>query len=152
MLWRLNQELLPDPGSPIARTTTPLLARGAETGAAGTEAGCASAGAALAGAAACWAGRLLPRPPLRRRRGRRMPPADCAVLGSVGSSDDAGSGKGLLWGIGASGAASLAADFSGSGSGSKYAGCSGAGFGAESSCVFFRRLNLSRIHLRMLGL
>jgi hypothetical protein len=35
-LWRLNQELLPDPGSPMARTTMPLGGRGA---AAGTTAG-----------------------------------------------------------------------------------------------------------------
>src|ERR1039458_7426354 len=28
MLWRLNQELLPDPGSPIASTTTPFEGRG----------------------------------------------------------------------------------------------------------------------------
>src|ERR1700679_2115529 len=32
-LWRLNHELLPEPGSPIARTTTPLEGRcGASTG------------------------------------------------------------------------------------------------------------------------
>jgi len=29
MLCRLNQELFPDPGSPIAKTTTPLEARAA---------------------------------------------------------------------------------------------------------------------------
>ena len=29
MLWRLNQELFPDPGSPMARTTVPFEARGA---------------------------------------------------------------------------------------------------------------------------
>src|SRR5580658_2022919 len=35
MLCRLNHELLPDPGNPIARTTVPLLARtGATAGAA----------------------------------------------------------------------------------------------------------------------
>src|SRR5580658_10330508 len=31
MLWRLNHELLPDPGNPIASTTTPLEGRGAST-------------------------------------------------------------------------------------------------------------------------
>src|ERR1700677_429607 len=29
MLWRLNHELLPDPGNPIASTTVPLLGRAA---------------------------------------------------------------------------------------------------------------------------
>src|ERR1700722_5628761 len=37
-LWRLNQELLPDPGSPMARTTMPLGGRGPAVGTiAGTE-------------------------------------------------------------------------------------------------------------------
>src|SRR5580704_15264771 len=31
MLWRLNHELLPDPGNPIASTTTPLEGRDAST-------------------------------------------------------------------------------------------------------------------------
>ena len=30
MLWRLNHELLPEPGSPIARTTVPFDALGRE--------------------------------------------------------------------------------------------------------------------------
>src|ERR1700719_1479411 len=32
MLWRLNHELLPDPGNPIASTTTPLEGRDASSG------------------------------------------------------------------------------------------------------------------------
>src|SRR5271154_6760666 len=46
MLWRLNHELLPDPGRPIASTTVPLLAR------AGADAECAGSFAATAGAGA----------------------------------------------------------------------------------------------------
>ena|SRR5208282_220544 len=36
MLWRLNHELLPDPGRPIASTTVPLLARAGAAAGAGT--------------------------------------------------------------------------------------------------------------------
>ena len=78
ILCRLNHELFPDPGSPTARTTTPLDARGAG-GTLATAAGAAgSAADALAAAAAgcCDPELRLPRPPRpRRRRGRRGCPA-----------------------------------------------------------------------------
>src|SRR6185369_9414599 len=85
MLWRLNQELFPDPGRPIARTTTPFGARGVAgrgAGAAGTvsRAGEVSIGAATGSeegvaSVACpsvvgSALRVLLRPPLPRRRRR----------------------------------------------------------------------------------
>src|SRR6476619_6084453 len=80
-LWRLNQELLPEPGSPIASTTVPLemcgLVAGGIIGAAGDSGAVASAEPEVSGAiaAGCAAGfcreRLRPRPP-RRRRGRRV--------------------------------------------------------------------------------
>src|SRR5271168_669610 len=88
MLCRLNHELLPDPGNPIASTTVPLLARAGATGTspgagvAGKFAATADAGAddsnvvdaaddsaAATGAAAPAGRRDPPRPPrLRRRR------------------------------------------------------------------------------------
>src|ERR1700732_3050692 len=80
--WRLNQELFPEPGRPIARTTTPLdgccgvavgvAAAGAvvslvsEAGADGD--GVPSAGAPCVEGEAVW--RVRPRPPLPRRRRR----------------------------------------------------------------------------------
>src|SRR5436189_5878433 len=74
ILCRLNHELFPDPGSPTARTTTPLDGRGAD-GTLATAAG--AAGALGVAAAGCWEPELrLPRPPRpRRRRGRRGCPA-----------------------------------------------------------------------------
>src|SRR6202161_3468572 len=45
-LWRLNHELLPEPGSPIASTTTPFGGRGDAAGTAGTFAGAAATGSA----------------------------------------------------------------------------------------------------------
>ena len=78
MLWRLNHELFPDPGSPIAKTTTPFGGRELALGAAtwGVEAAWLgiSLVAALDAAPSATAGRgSLPRPrplpprPLRRR-------------------------------------------------------------------------------------
>ncbi len=49
-LFRLNQELLPDPGSPIARTTTPFGGRDATTG--GTAGGPVGAADSATGGAA----------------------------------------------------------------------------------------------------
>jgi len=49
-LWRLNQELLPDPGNPMARTTMPLGGRGpAVETTAGTEGACGAAWVSGAG-------------------------------------------------------------------------------------------------------
>src|SRR5260370_39609066 len=95
MLCRLNHELLPDPGSPIASTTVPLLARAAAaatsagnfpaTTASGTDASATDAPAATAGVgvAAAVLERDPPRPPRpRRRRGIRgldTPAADDAA-------------------------------------------------------------------------
>src|SRR3989442_12173978 len=91
ILCRLNQELLPDPGRPIARTTTPLGARGMVAGgaaAAAVLAALGTSGAIIAEALRCGEGgaggsprradsrgwvspRTRPRPPLPRRRRRR---------------------------------------------------------------------------------
>src|ERR1700686_13846 len=89
MLCRLNHELLPDPGNPIARTTVPLLGRaGAGTAGSGdfpatagfvadasaADAPTGESSAATAGAAVATPGRERPppRPPrLRRRRAVR---------------------------------------------------------------------------------
>src|SRR5258708_8310358 len=108
MLCRLNHELLPDPGNPIARTTVPLLGRtGAGTASVGafpattgfeTEASTAdpstSAETAGAGVASPGRERPPPRPPrLRRRRGVRgfaSPVADA----TIGAEADSGSGSG----------------------------------------------------------
>src|SRR5438270_180220 len=90
-LCRLNHELLPEPGSPIARTTVPFDARGrCATGAAAT--GAASGFSSALGTATEAAselagtdfdpGRLLPRPPLRRRLGRRASPDAPPALAS----------------------------------------------------------------------
>jgi hypothetical protein len=166
MLLRLNHELLPEPGRPMARTTVPLGDAGDAGEVSGTEAdsgtfaGGASAFEELAAAGVGLdAGRLRPRPPRpRRRRGRELPlpglegaarsdataasgsasPAGTASASPV-SGPDSGSGSGV-------GGSSAAVD---SGCDSKYAGCSGAGCAAASLSVF---LSLSRIHLRMLGL
>src|SRR2546427_10947776 len=59
ILCRLNQELLPDPGRPIARTTTPLGARGMVAGgaaAAAVLAALGTSGAIIAEALRCGEG------------------------------------------------------------------------------------------------
>jgi hypothetical protein len=167
MLWRLNHELLPDPGSPIARTTTPFEAcgRGATEGDAARGASAASASGTVSVVAGAAGVREPPRPrPLpprlrRRRTGRpASDPEDWAFAGiDCSSPDSSGSGE------------SAAADFGGDGSSrrepsgtglavgslpaSKYAGCRGAGpDSAFVSSVFFLRFKRSRIHLRMHGL
>jgi hypothetical protein len=93
ILWRLNHELFPDPGSPMARITLPFGARGTAvgeafaaacvTGAATSLSGVDSAGDPLDGAAATGRGPPLPRPPRPRRRLRRgsaPPPVPTPVL------------------------------------------------------------------------
>ena len=103
MLWRLNQELFPDPGNPIANTTVPRDAGGVATCGATTSeatpslgsgnpasiAGLGSAvsvpgaGEALLAAIVGWSETLLPprpRPPRRRRR-RRTSPLRCGCSG-----------------------------------------------------------------------
>src|SRR5260370_42064618 len=117
MLCRLNHELLPDPGNPIASTTVPLLARtgvgdGAATTGSGAEAATADGSAATAGAgvAATGLGRDPPRPPrLRRRRGVRglgSTAADSATGAEAGAGVGAPCGSGLDgrrdWSTGAS--------------------------------------------------
>src|SRR5216683_7926520 len=80
MLCRLNQELFPDPGSPIARTTVPFETRGAAAGIA-----VAAPDVSIGGATTTWpfptsppdatgfaaCAPPLPRPHLPRRRLRR---------------------------------------------------------------------------------
>src|SRR5437660_1075168 len=81
MLWRLNHELLPDPGRPMARTTIPLLGWAGVAGALLT--GALTTGSAATGSAAVVVkataaspdfGLAPPRPrpprPRRRRDGR----------------------------------------------------------------------------------
>src|SRR5271168_3776231 len=108
MLCRLNHELLPDPGSPIARTTVPLLGRAAVaavtagtfsagTGAVGTAsvAKAAEASAVATGAtAAAGRERDPPRPPrVRRRRvGRGLAAAVFGALTGSASASFPGSG------------------------------------------------------------
>src|SRR5439155_7459225 len=99
MLFRLNHELLPDPGSPMASTTVPLLGRcEAIAVGAGVDAATASAGAVCVSAvgdfgvaAAPDVGRLRPRPPRpRRRRGRPVAPVACdpvPICGAVAESE-----------------------------------------------------------------
>jgi len=86
MLFRLNHELLPEPGSPMASTTVPLLGRcEAIAVGAGVDAAIASVGAVcgstvgdFGAAEATDVGRLRPRPPRpRRRRGRPTTLAAC---------------------------------------------------------------------------
>src|SRR5438270_5635238 len=87
-LCRLNHELLPEPGSPMASTTVPFDARGrCATGAAATGAASGFSSALGAGASELAStgfdpGRLLPRPPLRRRLGRRASPDAPAAVAS----------------------------------------------------------------------
>ena len=120
MLWRLNHELLPDPGRPIANTTVPR-----DTGDAGTcgtpppEAtptpcsgsppssempGSMTSGAVgvtplLPSVATAWPGTARPprpRPPRRRRR-RRASPVRCGCVGiDFSSTSGTGSGSGSL--------------------------------------------------------
>src|SRR6202008_684375 len=107
ILLRLNQELLPEPGRPMARMTAPLGGRGmaggvgckvASAGTAGivgapVEGADGDAGAAAWLAARAWPFSPPPRPPLvRRRRGRfcaarGTPPwVDRAAIGTSGGS------------------------------------------------------------------
>src|SRR3981189_3351920 len=118
MLCRLNHELLPDPGSPIARTTVPLLGRavtgtvwagafpvttGFVSDASAADAPTAECSAATDGAAAAAPDRERPppRPPrLRRRRAVRglgSPAADAVddTAASAETGAGAGSGAGL---------------------------------------------------------
>src|SRR5882724_6530672 len=84
MLCRLNHELFPDPGNPMARITVPLGTRGAAAGAGFAADGAtgatpspsvvASAGTALDGAIPPVLEPPLPRPPRPRRRRRRASP------------------------------------------------------------------------------
>ena len=114
-MWRLNQELLPDPGKPIASTTVPLEGRGDSVGG-GVVAGLAAArprGAALSFGEGCIGAtaslpatadsgggaplRPRPRPPLPRRRRRLFTsplPASrgCLACGSAGGASPADSG------------------------------------------------------------
>ena len=123
-LWRLNQELLPEPGSPMASTTTPFGARAAAVGAAGTlgvatDAAGASASPAsgpsssestgvagtapltAVGAKACATACSRPRPPRplppRRRRLRAACPPRPATGGEPAdcSPDNCSSGSAL---------------------------------------------------------
>ena len=90
ILWRLNQELFPDPGNPMARITLPFGTRGATVGEAFAAAGITGASASLSGAdsdgapldGAVPAGRdpPLPRPPRPRRRRRRGSPGSAFAL------------------------------------------------------------------------
>ena len=96
-LWRLNHELLPEPGRPIARTTTPFGGRCGVAGVDGTLGAAAAEGVALgssgspawgnsssagttgtdpfaaAGAKACATACSRPRPPRPRPPRRRRP-------------------------------------------------------------------------------
>ena len=109
-LWRLNHELLPEPGSPMARTTTPFGGRGGTAGIAGTlgadATGEVTAGSsaspvsenspsapstgttgidpfAAAGAKACATACSRPRPPRPRPPRRRRPrPVDPDPVGA----------------------------------------------------------------------
>src|SRR6476661_5042226 len=84
ILWRLNHELLPDPGNPIARMTLPLDTRGAAggevfaaaggTGASASPSGPDSVEAPADGAATADLEPPLPLPPRPRRRLRRGSP------------------------------------------------------------------------------
>ena len=94
MLCRLNQELLPDPGNPMARTTVPFEARGAAAGVAFAAPAVSIAGPAtglhLRPALRATPGRRAqvlaacapprPRPPLPRRRRRRGSPFPSRAL------------------------------------------------------------------------
>src|SRR5205807_505972 len=76
MLCRLNHELLPEPGSPIASTTLPLLGCAAAAGLAPVEliAGAAAGwGVNLAASPATFGRAPLPRPPRPRRRREGRP-------------------------------------------------------------------------------
>src|SRR5437879_2593201 len=85
MLCLLNHELLPDPGSPIARTTTPLV-EPCGRAMAGAGFGDTAVAAGVTRAPGCWPGRLRPRPPRRRRRGRRFgSPASALAVDSLAS-------------------------------------------------------------------
>ena len=171
MLFRLNHELLPEPGSPMASTTVPLLGRcEAIAVGAGVDAAIASAGAVCGSAVgdfgaaeATDVGRLRPRPPRpRRRRGRPTALAACDPVpvwaGVADSEAESKSASLLCLKSGASEISAVgsvargSAESSDPASGSKYAGCSGAGRAPASSWLFLRPLSLSRIHLRMLGL
>jgi len=171
MLWRLNHVLLPEPGSPMDRTTAPfgLVAEedwaGAVAGTAGSLSSpepSASAASPVGppgdGRAGAWAGVAgrLPRPRRPRLRERCAARAGCGWPGSSPSpllasaakgssmppSSSATSGEG-------SGAASCGNSLLSSRSGKR--GCKGSGFscGGCSVVCCLRRLPRSRIHLRM---
>ncbi len=125
-LWRLNHELLPEPGSPMARTTTPFGGRWAAAGGAGTRGAAASgevtggssaspasensssAGSVgttgtdpftAAGAKACATACSRPRPPRPRPPRRRRPRPVDPEPGRTGCGVAGCSSEGCSWGI-----------------------------------------------------
>src|SRR6184192_1719069 len=146
MLFRLNHELLPEPGSPMASTTVPLLGRceamavgaGVDATVASAAAVCGSAVGDFGAAEATDVGRLRPRPPRpRRRRGRPTALAACDPVpvwaGVADSEAESKSASLLCLKSGASEISAVgsvvrgSAESSDPASGSKYAGCRGAG-------------------------
>src|ERR1700723_2813594 len=130
-LWRLNQELLPEPGRPMARTTMPFGARCVTVAAAGGLGACSTGDAAAAtgstgcresfvsgrtegviplGVKACATACSRPRPPLRPRppRRRRLPGRRAASPGGGGSMA-CGTWYGISFGTSAEAGAAVAA-------------------------------------------
>ena len=164
--WRLNHVDLPDPGSPIASTTTPLLGRAAAATAGGaapaagtsSDSGAATGTSDGTGAASATADpflgvapglRRLLRPPRRRRR-RFGRSASAGAPGATGATSRTA-------GMGASGSAKGSAAGSRAGfasaSFSKYFGCKGSGAlpfsRGELVPPFLRRFRRSLTHLRI---
>lgn len=159
MLFRLNHELLPEPGRPIERMTAPFGGLG---GAAGMEAGAAGGVAAsedgVGGAAVCVAGLvpgrwpLRPRPPrVLLRRGRCWPPRVPSLGAGSPTAACSGSGASTRPGSMSGSGSAVVTGSEGAFSASKYAGCKGACAGSPGfdSLVFLRRFKRSLIHLRM---
>src|SRR6202142_3483916 len=140
MLWRLNQELLPEPGRPTARITAPLGVPCGREGAAGAGNAADESSPATAG----WGLELRrprrPRP--RRRRGRWAPPEVCAPeedsLAGIDIDEDESVSAATRRTSGVGSEVALAAGGSGGGAVSQKAGCRGAGSAAFSSGVFLR--------------